>query len=497
MQQFSKLINKHTDTLISLGLTGLFLYLLKPLYGVDFWYDEVMSLEEYILVPLKKTVTDYSAPNNHVFFSVLMNVWCRLWGISTFAQAAENVVIIRLLPAIITALTIIAVHATAKRLSNGYGGMLAAFSLVCILPFYNYGVQLRGYGLSMALTALLGYFCLRYFQKKWAWDGILVSVFTSLLLYTVPSNLYPVLGFLGVLWWCFVHRLIKLGAVKAINSIYTKLFLFVIAGVVLAIAMYLPVIKQVVNNDYVKTEGFFRAAIGGEAIGIFKSFFRPYYILPILLITGLIVGLIKKVKLQVWWILMAVIIIPFVISYVRGDRPFDRTFMYIAPLLAVWVGVSYFLIYENWVKNTLLEKKLGIVLLILMSLGFNNGSKEIKDKLTNDVKNEKREYSIYYNNLLSPYHTYQNLRLLKENNTNGLPVFLHEVDKYAMHGYLPALDISWEPNLEKIKQVNSYYIITAYPTAAIKKYLGVDSSFTFKRLNPEMDFVNILEARRK
>lgn len=497
MQKFTKLIHKYSDYLIPIGLAGLFLYLLKPLYGVDFWYDEVMSLEEFILVPFKKTVTDYSAPNNHIFFSLLMNAWCKLWGITNFAQAAQNVFIIRLLPAIIIALTIVLVYATTKRLANGYGGLVAAFALISILPFYNYGVQVRGYGLSITLIALLAYLLTLYYQSPRAVWGILVSIITALLLYTIPSNLYPVLALLVILGVCAVSKFFKSNFKDAIKSTPALAGMWVFAGVVIAIGLYLPVIKQVINNDYVKTEGLFRFEIWGEAIGIFQSFFRPYYILPILIITGLIVGLIKKAKLLIWWILMVVCVLPFAISFVRGDHPFDRTFMYIVPFLAVWAGVSNTILYENWIKRTVLKSGFGILLLILIGFGFNDGRKQIITKLANDVKNEKRDYSIYYNNILSPYHTYKNLQLLKQINTDSLPVFLHEVDKYAMHGYLPTLGINWEPNTEKIKEVNKYYIVTAFPTAAANKYMEYDSAFTYTRLNPEMDFVNIIEAKRR
>ena len=92
--------------IISILFLGIVIYFSRSQFSTDFWYDEVMSLEEFILVPISKTLTDYPAPNNHIFFNLLMNLWCKLWGINTFAQAANNVFIVRLLPLMFAASTL-------------------------------------------------------------------------------------------------------------------------------------------------------------------------------------------------------------------------------------------------------------------------------------------------------------------------------------------------------------------------------------------------------
>ena len=71
---------------------------------------------------------------------------------------------------------------------------------------------------------------------------------------------------------------------------------------------------------------------------------------------------------------------------------------------------------------------------------------------------------------------------------------MKEVDKYAMHGYLPIHGINWEPNTDKIAAVDRYFIITAFEDSAIADFKQYDTTFEFYRISGDIDFVNIIEA---
>ena len=66
-----------------------------------------------------------------------------------------------------------------------------------------------------------------------------------------------------------------------------------------------------------------------------------------------------------------------------------------------------------------------------------------------------------------------------------------------MHGYLPVHNIKWQPFKDTIPYLNKYYIVTAFENKAIKEYKQYDTAFEFRRINKKLDFVNIIEARRK
>lgn len=490
-------VQKRFNVIAFWFLVVAYLHYLRSLFLVDFWYDEVMSLEEFILVPFKKTVTDYPVPNNHIFFSLLMNSWLKLWGIHTFAEAVQSIWVVRLLPALFSAGALYTVTATVNRATKQRWGVVGMVALMAMLPFYNYATQVRGYGLSILLITLITNRLVAYYQTRKAMSGVWASVFTALFIYTIPSNLYPVIAFLAVAGTMCLWTLAKEGFKQAVNSVHAKAALFVGSGVVLAIVLYLPVFKQVISNDYVKSAGMFRVEIWGEALQILKYLIKPYFISLIIIVWGLWFAVVKKADMRVVAVLAVVIALPFVFSYLRGDKPFDRVFLWICPLLAIVTGVFYTYLHEGFIKRSMMATSFDFVVMVGLLFGLQDAKRSAEARLAVDLKNEVNRCDMYYNNLLTTYHTNQNLGWFKQNYySDSAVVYLHEVDKYAMHGYLPLHAIQWEPDPQKIKSIERYFIITLAPTQAQNYYLQFDSNYTFKRLNPDLDYVNIIEAVR-
>jgi len=479
---------------------SLFIATHKPLYNIDFWYDEIYSLEHFIQVPLAKTVTDYPAPNNHIFFNLLMNLWLRLWGIKDFAQAANSIWIVRLLPVLFSAGTLYAVYATVRKLGGRIPAIIGFVVLLCTIPFYNFMAQVRGYGLSMLLAAILTYLTLDFYNRKKAVTGLLITVCSTLFLYTIPSNLYGLLAFCAVAFINIIGVWGRQGFKPAILSIYAKAIYWVVAGVAFAVLLYLPVAKQVANNDYVKSEGPFRWEIWGEALIFFKHLLMPYYLPLFIIVPGLVFSIAKKRDTGLIAALAAIMLLPFVFSFIRGDKPFDRIFLWMLPMFAVWVSILYTHLHAYVFKGKDWEDVyIGLTILMLFA-NFHVGNARINNRLEANLNNNIKAQDIYYNYYLAHYHPHKRLGYFKEHGySDSTPVYLHEIDKYSMRGYLPVHKINWEPFSEKIKAVSKYYIITAFPQKAETDFATHDSTFRFSSLNPqwEIDFVNILVAERK
>ena len=480
--------------IISILFLGIVIYFSRSQFSTDFWYDEVMSLEEFILVPISKTLTDYPAPNNHIFFNLLMNLWCKLWGINTFAQAANNVFIVRLLPLMFAASTLMMLLNIEAKITKQRVIGLSVF-LLAVIPFYNTIGQVRGYGLSMLLCSVLLYFSYLFYHRPTKVKGALIVLFTALFLYTVPSNLYAVLSALVVLGFIFISQSYKYHVRIAIRFNAAKLMGCLLLGIALGVLLYLPVARQVVNNEYVKSEGLFRGEIWGEAGQIFTYIFKPYYVLLLLIVLGLIVALVKKADLRVIGVLALLIVLPFVFSFIQGGKPFDRTFLWISPLVVLLAALFGEILYNYWIKNTVLSNAMWGLILIALMFSFDDARKDIDAQLTKGLIEGVRHQNIYYNYYLAHYHPQQRLGDFKQKYyTDSIPVFLHEVDKYAMHGYLPIHGINWEPNTDKIAAVDRYFIITAFEDSAIADFKQYDTTFEFYRISGDIDFVNIIEA---
>lgn len=466
----------------------------------DFWYDEVLSLEEFILVPLSKTVTDYQVPNNHIFFSILMNLWLKLCGINTFTEAANTILVVRLLPLLIALITLLTVKKIEKKITTNSGGVLSIVFLVSIIPFLNTVAQVRGYGLSMLLSTVVFYFGYLFYENPSKGKGAFVALFTALLLYTIPSNLYAVLSALVVLGSIFLYQCYKYHFLIALRFNAIKLIGWLILGVGGGVLLYLPVGDQVINNEYVQSEGLFRWKIWDEAVQIFRYMFMPFYIIPVLIIVGLWVAYRKKVDLRLIAALAAIVILPFVFSFIRGGTPFDRTFLWVCPFIAIIGVVSWDnLSRNNFFKGVLNHEpylKMLVAITVIFSTAYAWGV--TKNTLKYGLEKGTKYQNIYYNYYQSNFSPHKNLGLLKEEYyQEGTQVFLHEVDKRVMPAYLSIHNLKWQPFKDTIPYLSKYYIITAFENKAIDEYRQYDTTFEFKRINKELDFVNIIEAKRR
>ena len=194
-------------------------------------------------------------------------------------------------------------------------------------------------------------------------------------------------------------------------------------------------------------------------------------------------------------VLALLIVLPFVFSFIQGGKPFDRTFLWISPLVVLLAALFGEILYNYWIKNTVLSNAMWGLILIALMFSFDDARKDIDAQLTKGLIEGVRHQNIYYNYYLAHYHPQQRLGDFKQKYyTDSIPVFLHEVDKYAMHGYLPIHGINWEPNTDKIAAVDRYFIITAFEDSAIADFKQYDTTFEFYRISGDIDFVNIIEA---
>src|SRR5689334_18795614 len=146
-------------------------------------YDEAYTFIHFASREFKHILADYSAPNNHIFHTILVGISYRLFGGEPWALR---------LPAFTAGVLMIpAMYLTARRFfSNSQA--LAASALVAVTPsFINYSVNARGYTLlfllMLLLTNFVGVLVIR--QSKAAL--IAFTLTAALGFYTIPIFLYP------------------------------------------------------------------------------------------------------------------------------------------------------------------------------------------------------------------------------------------------------------------------------------------------------------------
>ena len=191
---------------------------------------------------------------------------------------------------------------------------------------------------------------------------------------------------------------------------------------------------------------------------------------------------------------------PFFIAFVQGANPFDRTFLWVIPVFALTLGsivASIFTIKSKPILSVTVKIIASILLVLQITSVWLYEIYTSKLYAYYFFDKEIKAQTIKHNYYLAFYHPHQRLGDFKQKYyADSIPVFLHEVDKYAMHGYLPIHDINWEPNTDKIAAVDRYFIITAFEDRAITDFKQYDTAFEFYRISGDIDFVNIIEAKR-
>lgn len=230
-----------------LMIMGLFIRWKMIYYPV--WYDEAYTFVKFASRPFRYIITDYSAPNNHIFHSLLVALVYKFAGIHVWALR---------LPALAAGIFLIpAVFLAGRRMSNSIGGFIAACAVTIAPALVDFSVNARGYTLVCLFAALSFWLALEITNKSRAIFWIMLVLCSILGFYTIPTYLYPV-G--GIFIW-----LLGTGLLGAPSREDRKAFLlrWVAAGLItvgLIILLYSPVIlfgtgfQSIVGHDFIRPE---------------------------------------------------------------------------------------------------------------------------------------------------------------------------------------------------------------------------------------------------
>jgi hypothetical protein len=313
--------------------------------NLDLWYDEVYTLAAFVSKPWSQIVTDYSAPNNHIFYSLLLK---------PFYLFSDSEFCLRLPSLLFTAAALAMVFRLSLRWSGLAAAMMATLALGLTQMFLVHTMQVRGYGLSMFLAIWLADLALPSpGAARWS-RPVLISLVGAAFLYTLPSNLLVLLplGLTGVVWSCLLAR----GAGSGTGSQAGDLRKRVLSrttlreaaawggACVLGVLLYLPVRNQLLSAREDSTVfgilGMVRT--GGK---VYYDALRDWFPILPLVVVGLFIWIGRTWRkdprerpLAIPLVSIATALLPFVLAGVLGIHPFERNFCPILPVLATAVG---------------------------------------------------------------------------------------------------------------------------------------------------------------
>ena len=315
-------------------------------------FDEACTYILFTREGLIETITNYPAPNNHVFYSILT-------VIGNMFPFGSILFKIRMLSITINILALLALYKFAVSFfSRNFGLLLIAIYSGLFLTIY-YSYMARGYG----LVNLFFIVCLYYTFKIVNGDErrknyLLFGLFSVLGLYTIPTFIYPVIS-LGVYIILLKPHLFRAQFMASIGVVLTALLLY-------SPIIYSCGLKSIIDNPYVKSIGF---------IPTIKSI-PTYFLYTIQEITGIhwavviiAIGfclylILKSKEKEIVYFALAMILTPLLLIIIQRVNPYARVFNYCSIVFLILLLFPY--------KNQIEKLKLGFVLpmLLIIQIAF-------------------------------------------------------------------------------------------------------------------------------
>lgn len=302
----------------------------------DLWHDEIYTLVMFAAEGPAKIVTDYSAPNNHVLYSLVL--WI-VQEISTTNFALR-------LPSLAFSIgTLAMTYRAAWRLGDQTTAVLATLLLGLNQMFLIHAIQVRGYPLAMFLFAWLINIAIPDQDSPRFSRLAGIALVGAAFLYVTPSDLllFAPLAAIAVVWQAAVGKGAATGASPTERTASRRTL---VAGTgwtaafALAALCYAPIASQIFEHRGARTEFAF-----GAILFVAETFLRPathdfIYLAPVFLL-GLIAWCVRRISrgeagAPAALVLAAGTILgAFLLTAALGVSPFPRNFAPLLPLVAM------------------------------------------------------------------------------------------------------------------------------------------------------------------
>ncbi|MBO5722329.1 MAG: hypothetical protein J6S19_04370 [Lentisphaeria bacterium] len=294
----------------------------------ELWFDEALTLLNFVLpLDLGRIYFNYTIPNNHIVYSIMLKIWD--WLYCGFIDPVAYWRLLSMLCAL-RALGIILYLRGRIDSRNFYPAVLVLTAMTVSPVFMNYATALRGYAagwlfIAMALAGLYNIFCGKTRAGWWIY-----TIAALLAVGTTPTNLLALAA-------AFLYALPWIGE----NFYRDKRFYLAAAVLPLALVLfYAPIAPQFLAT-FSLGEGFSsRNGAWMITLGMYVSSFGLLLFFALLALER---------KNRVYLFRYAIWLLPALAIYILHRAPFPRVFVTLLPVLAMAVidGIAK-LTANNW-----------------------------------------------------------------------------------------------------------------------------------------------------
>ena len=468
----------------------------------DFWNDEIYSLTHFSLVSTETTIVDYHTTNNHIFYNLINNIYLKFLGISSIYELMDASYILRILPLMYGLVTLIYTHKIVKRFFSRTLALITIILLITNIPYYNFVIQLRGYGLSTMLLTMTIYYTLVCIQRIKPQRLLILTGSVALLNYTIPSNYYFTTS---LFLFLFVYLLIHFRGSKhfvkdLISSPILKVLVSIALGFVASFALYSLTKESIFSSQYVSNPDLTIQS---------QIFFYAYYFIPskssftwaiiFLGVLGVLCKLVKE-KNIIWLVHLFGMLFfgPLLLIIFKGDEAPLRIFIPMFPFAMTILAIGIHFLLTTYFDKLFKKDSSLITFIFILGLGvFVLENHRIDKQLLRDIESGGRSQNLYEQYYAAHYHPKNEMEKFSIiYRTNRLPVFV--IGGEGITEYLNKHEINHSSfdyqnvNVDSLLNNNPrIYIITNHPNKFQTK------SFITRRLNTNLNYHNILLLERK
>lgn len=507
-------VGTRAPELLLFGLIVLYLYSVSDRAFSDFWADEIYTLKHFVLVPLSVTISDYHIPNNHVLFSLLLNLWTSLLGQDALRDVFVSPFSVRFFPLAFSLLSIYLVFRIGEEICDRWLGVIAASLLVFSLSFFEFGIQLRGYSLSICLVAAIILESFKMMRKPKIFSFIRTALLTTMLAYTIPSNYYFLLGLflaaVGMGLWDYSRERKGNKGIHSERTGDTFLALAVALGVALSLVLYLPIIEEIFFNEYVEQKGVDLSRAVKMFYMVNTAFLSRRTGILVLALAG-VFWLLREKRLSTEFkslvYLGAVFILPFIISGIRGDNPPPRVFVVLVPIFSIVAGGLIYLVFK---KIGPIGLVVGVFCLIgALEFHYERGRLEsIIDHNLEKTRGPSRAQELNYGYYSYGYQPLTDIRVFNRSRIAGKPLIIGDAEPSGLPEYLDAMGVDhvltdlripdvdggpWvESPLRELteKYPNGFYFVTRFHNRLYRTLIEETVSARATRISPRVSYHN-------
>ena len=482
----------------SLVAASPFLYLvITKRLVVDFWLDELISIRRHIVTTIDRALLWYPLPNNHVFTNALSGIYLKLLDAKNLLTVLENPQVLRLFYLLFALGAVLVAGGTAYRFISKSASLITVVLWTTTIVFLNYAAQVHGYAPTLFFVSLLLFFILKYREEQSLSTGLVILTLAAMLFYTMPSNIY----FLGGLAAYFavdgIIAMRKTGQWRFSirDSAFTlgnrelSICIFIGLGCLLAFVFYLPILKKMLDNRYLATLGWFQGTAFSHTFGpVITAFVSDRWHLFLLAAAGFVIGTIaldpqlKKYRSMVFFLAFS-ILLPFILSFIRGDDPFVRTFLFSMPAFFLLGAIGLEIIFVM-VRERVRSSKFQIPALILafivyanivFVMSYNRISEQIRYVLETEDVNfvEYRDDRLAASVFLDHYSVLDVVREFLALADPAVPVYVDQANTrydFALTSYMEAFNIDYVSTGDFGSLSGSQvYIFLSYPRKSMNE----------------------------